>query len=102
MSYDKKRYKIGDKVYFIESFREIYWPFYYKSPPKKRKHPLEKKIVQVVSTRDGQTLYQVKDGHFAESWIDKLVFNTKAEAENAIKNNFQEIYGPPRTRDIDE
>lgn len=79
-------YKVGDKVYFIKSFREIYWRLYSKTPPEKTKYPFEKKITQVVHTKD-ETLYQVKGGHFPESWIGDIVFNTKEEAEVAIKND---------------
>lgn len=75
--------EVGDKVYFIKRFKEIYWQFYYKTPPEKTKHPFEKKIVQVVNTKSG-ILYQVKDGHFSEDWIGKIVFRTKEEAEKAI------------------
>jgi hypothetical protein len=79
-----KRYEIGDKVYFTKSFKEIFWQLYYKTPPEKRKHPLEKKITQIVRVGD-EILYQVKDGHFPDSWIGKIVFDTKEEAYIAIK-----------------
>lgn len=79
-----KQYKVGDKVYFIRTFREIYWWVYSKTPPEKLKHPQEKKITQVVYTKDGP-LYQVKGGHFPDSWIGDIVFDTKEEAENAMK-----------------
>lgn len=76
--------KIGDKVYFIKSFEEIYWRSE-RFRPEKTKHPLEKKVTQIVNTKDG-TLYQVKGGHFHESWIGKIVFTSKEEAEiNIIK-----------------
>lgn len=81
------RYKVGDKVYMTKSFREIFWQLYYKSIPPKRKHPLEKKITQVVHTKD-DVLYQVKDGHFSESWIGTIVFDTKEEAEAALNENY--------------
>lgn len=51
--------------------------------PNRTMHPLEKKITHVVHTKDG-ILYQVKGGHFHESWIGKTVFNSKEEAENYI------------------
>jgi hypothetical protein len=79
-----ERYKVGDKVWFIKTFREIYWWIYTKTPPKPLKHPIEKKITQVVHTKN-ETLYQVKDGHFPESWIGDIVFDTKEEAYRAIK-----------------
>ena len=49
------------------------------------KHPFEKKITQIVHMEDG-ILYQVKGGHFHSSWIGKIVFNTKEQADKAIKN----------------
>ena len=77
-----EKYKIGDKVWLTKSFEEIYW----RSGmfrPQVTKHPLEKKITQIVHTKDG-ILYQVKGGHFHNSWINKIVFDTKEEAEQAI------------------
>lgn len=79
------KYKVGDKVYFIKTFQEIWWQLYTKTPPPPLKHPQEKKITQIVSTKEG-VLYQVKGGHFPESWIGAIVFNTKEEAEAALKN----------------
>ena len=76
-------YKVGDKVYFIKTFREIYWQMYSKTPPEPTRHPFEKKITQVVHTKGG-ILYQVKDGHFHESWVGKIVFDTKEEAQSAM------------------
>ena len=35
------------------------------------------------------TLYQVKGGHFHESWINVIVFNSKEKAEIAIKQKFK-------------
>lgn len=80
------KYKVGDKVYFIKTFKEIYWQMYSKTPPEPTKHPFEKKITQVVHCADG-TMYQVKGGHFHESWIGDIVFDTKEEAESAIKES---------------
>ena len=80
-----EHYKIGDKVYFIKSFREIYWWLYSKTPPPKTKFPIEKKITQIVHTKDGDILYQVKGGHFSSSWINYIVFDTKEEAKKAIE-----------------
>ena len=75
-------FNIGDKVWFTKSFEEIYWRSgMFK--PNRTMHPLEKKITQVVHTKDG-VLYQVKGGHFHESWIGKIVFNSKEEAEKHI------------------
>jgi len=79
------KYEVGSKVYFVKTCREIYWWLYSKTPPKPLKHPIEKKITQIVTTRE-DTLYQVKDGHFPESWIGSIVFNSKEDAENAIRN----------------
>ena len=79
-------YNVGDKVWFIKTFQEIYW----KSGMfrlSKTKTPFEKKITQVIHTKDG-TLYQVKGGHFHESWIGKIVFNTKDEAQEMINKNY--------------
>lgn len=78
------QYKLGDKVYFTKTFREIYWQLYSKTPPERTKHPIEKKITQIIHCKDG-TLYQVKGGHFHESWIGDIVFDTKEEAAAAIK-----------------
>lgn len=78
------KYKIGDKVWFIKSFEEIYWRSGMFKPPI-TKHPFEKKITQIVHVEDG-ILYQVKGGHFHSSWIGKIVFNTKEQADKAIKN----------------
>lgn len=83
----RKQYQVGDKVYFITTFRHIYWELYYKTPPEPLKHPIEKKITQVVHTKD-EVLYQVKGGHFPSSWIGDIVFDSKEEAEKAIKDNF--------------
>lgn len=80
------RYMVGDKVYFTKTFRHIYWQIYSKTPPKPLKSPHEKKITQVTFTKDGTVLYQVKGGHFPESWIGDIVFDTKEEAEVAMKN----------------
>ena len=81
-------YKIGDKVYFIKTFDEIYNSNRTLKPPIKTIHPFEKKIIQVVETKDG-ILYQVKGGHFHESWINVIVFNSKEKAEMAIKQKFK-------------
>lgn len=78
----EKNYKIGDKVWFIKSFDEIYKKNG-NFRPIKTKHPFEKKITQVVHTKDGIS-YQVKGGHFHSSWINKIVFATKEEAEKAM------------------
>lgn len=75
-----KKYNVNDKVYFIKTFDEIYNNNRTLKPPKKTIHPFEKKIVQIVETKDG-ILYQVKGGHFHESWIGIIVFDTKEEAE---------------------
>ena len=83
----EEKYKIGDKVYFIKTFDEIYWEIYLRSErfkPQKTKYPFEKKITQVIHTKDG-ILYQVKGGHFHESWVGQIVFDTKEEAIRAIK-----------------
>lgn len=79
------KYMVGDKVYFTKTFRHIYWWIYSKTPPEPLKHPHEKKITQVTFTKDGTVLYQVKGGHFPESWIGDIVFDTKEDAEVAIK-----------------
>lgn len=78
------KYKVGDKVWFIKSFDEIYQRSD-RFRPSVTKHPFEKKITQIVDTKDG-ILYQVKGGHFHSSWINKIVFDTKEEAENAINS----------------
>ena len=78
-----KKYSIGDKVYFIKTFDEIYNSNRTLKPPRKTIHPFEKKIVQIVETKDG-ILYQVKGGHFHESWIGTIVFDTKEEAEQML------------------
>lgn len=78
------KYNVGDKVYFIKDFKEIWWEIYYQSQPPKRKHPLERKITQVVYTKD-DVLYQVKGGHFSESWVGEIVFDTKEEAEKHME-----------------
>lgn len=78
----EETYKVGDKVWFIKSFEEIYWRSGMFRPPV-IKHPFEKKITQIVHTKDG-ILYQVKGGHFHDSWVGKIVFETKEEAEQAI------------------
>lgn len=80
-----QRYKVGDKVYFIKRFEDIYWKSYYKTKPEKIKHPVEKKITQIVHCKDGTVLYQVKGGHFPESWVGEIVFDTKEDAYKAIK-----------------
>lgn len=77
-------FNVGDKVYFTKTFREIYWQIYSKSPPPKLKTPIEKKIYQIVHAKDG-VLYQVKDGHFHESWIGEIVFKNKEEAEASMR-----------------
>lgn len=78
-----KKYNIGDKVYFIKTFDEIYNSNRTLKPPIKTTHPFEKKIIQVVETKDG-ILYQVKGGHFHETWIGTIVFDTKEEAEQML------------------
>ena len=78
-----KKYNINDKVYFIKTFDEIYNSNRTLKPPIKTIHPFEKKIIQVVETKDG-ILYQVKGGHFHESWIGTIVFDTKEEAEQML------------------
>ena len=85
-----KSFNVGDRVWFIKSFEEIYWRSGMFRPTPTR-HPFEKKITQVVHTKDG-ILYQVKGGHFHESWIGTIVFDSKEEAENYIS----EIYGRNR------
>lgn len=80
------KYVVGDKVYFTKTFRHVYWWMYSKTPPKPLKYPHEKKITQVTYAKDGTVLYQVKGGRFTESWIGDMVFDTKEEAEVAIKN----------------
>ena len=80
-----KEYKVGDKVYFIKTFDEIYYKGRSIKPPSKTRYPFEKKITQVVHCKDG-ILYQVKGGHFNESWIGKVVFDTKEEALNKLKD----------------
>jgi len=70
-------FNIGDKVWMIKSFEDV------SLGGKMLKHPFEKKITQVVHTKDG-VLYQVKGGHFHESWIGKIVFDSKEEAEKHI------------------
>ena len=57
-------YNIGDKVWFIKSFEEIYCKP--GMTVQKSKHPIEKKITQIVPVKDG-ILYQVKGGHFHNS-----------------------------------
>ena len=84
------KYKVGDKVYFIRSFTEIYWKYWRIKPPPKTYHPLERKIRDVVYTKNG-VLYQVKDGHFHESWIGEVVFDTKEEAEKHMKGDKYEM-----------
>ena len=81
-------YKIGDKVYFIKTFDEIYHENRWLKPPLKAVYPFEKKITQIVHSKNG-TLYQVKGGHFHESWINVIVFNSKEKAEMAIKQKFK-------------
>lgn len=78
-----KKYNVNDKVYFIKTFDEIYNSNRTLKPPIKTIHPFEKKIIQVVETKDG-ILYQVKGGHFHESWIGTIVFDTKEEAEQML------------------
>lgn len=78
-------FNVGDKVWFIKTFHEIYWKDK-NTKPTPTKHPFEKKISQVIHTKNG-TLYQVKGGHFHESWIGDIVFATKSEAENKIAEN---------------
>ena len=80
----EEKYRIGDKVYFIKSFDEVYWRSG-KFRPVITKHPLEKKITQIVHNKN-EILYQVKGGHFPISWVGNIVFNTKEEAEQAIIN----------------
>lgn len=81
----EEKYKLGDKVYFVKSFEEIYWRSGLFRPPV-TKQPLEKKITQIVHTKD-DILYQVKGGHFTNSWIGNIVFNTKEEAKEYMINN---------------
>lgn len=78
------KYHVGDRVYFINRFDEIYWWLYYKTPPERTKYPIQKKITQVVNSKEG-ILYQVKGGHFPESWVGDIVFDTEEEAKEAIK-----------------
>lgn len=78
-----KEFKVGDRVWFIKTFKEIYWKGEeFRPTPTKR--PFEKKITQVVHTKNG-TIYQVKGGHFHESWVGNIVFETKKEAERKIR-----------------
>lgn len=79
-------YKIGDKVWFIKSLQELDWREGMLKP-QKTKHPFEKKITQIVHVEDG-ILYQVKGCHFHSSWIGKIVFSTKEQAEIALKTQF--------------
>lgn len=77
-----KSFNVGDKVWFIRTFEEIYWRCGMFRPNPTR-HPFEKKITQVIHTKNG-FLYQVKGGHFHESWIGKIVFDSKEEAKKHI------------------
>lgn len=77
-----KTFNVGDKVWFTKTFEEIYWRSG-RFRPNPTKHPFEKKITQVVHTKNG-VMYQVKGGHFHESWIGKIVFESKEEAEKYI------------------
>lgn len=76
-------FKVGDKVYFIQSFDEIYPKD--KNRPIKTKHPMEKKITQIVVDKEGVVTYQVKGGHFSNNWINVFVFTSSEAASEAIK-----------------
>ena len=80
---NKEKYKVGDRVYLTKGFDEIYGLFRSWTPPVN--YPVQKKITQIVHCKDGTVLYQVRGGHFSNFWIGKIVFDTKEEAEAAMK-----------------
>ena len=75
-------FKVGDKVWMVKTFAQIYWHPGMFIPPR-LKHPHQKKITQIVETETGK-LYQVKGGHFHESWVGLLVFKTEGEAQKVL------------------
>ena len=75
----KVTFKVGDKVWMTDSFKNLYS----YGGNNLATHPFEKKITQVVQTKSG-TLYQVKGGHFHESWIGVYVFVDKQEAQKVL------------------
>lgn len=79
------KYKVGDKVWFIKTFDEIYNSDRQLKPPRKTLYPFQKKIVQVVFSKNKGFLYQVKGGHFPQSWAGTIVFDTFDKALHHIK-----------------
>ena len=77
-------YKVGDKVWFIKSVEEICWRQGRFKPPK-LSHPQQKKITQVVRTKDNEVLYQVKGCHFSEEMVGVIVFKIEADALQAMQ-----------------
>ena len=85
-------FKIGDKVWMIRTFEEIYYKNQNDIPKEYIAiHPIQKKIAQVVTNKDGSISYGVKGGHFYESWIGIDVFQNKDDAEIAMKEKFKEV-----------
>lgn len=46
--------------------------------------PVERKIIQVVTKKDGTKVYLLKNDSFTEDWINKYVFSTHEDALAAI------------------
>lgn len=82
--------KIGDLVYFIESFDEIHW-YAGRFKPTRPKCPIKYKVIHIDKLNDGSLMYQTKHGHFHESWIDKKVFITESEARDNFKEHINYI-----------
>lgn len=85
-------FKIGDRVWMIRNFEEIYWKDKNNIPKGYiATSPMQKKITQIVTNQDGSISYGVKGGHFHESWIGVDVFKTEEDAKIAMKEKFKEV-----------
>lgn len=92
-SMEEERYKVGDKVYLITDFHRLYSKSvcFSANPCLLVDFPLQKKITQVVHNKAGNTLYQVKGGHFDNSWIGVSVYDSLEEAKAVIEESKKKL-----------